>query len=264
MFFCRRVLRVFVPMAVLSATLLVSRAVADEALDKAFEALSTYEWGSDRSALLVIDNAVAASHGDAAVAKSIESRLVERLTSKPSPAAQDYICRQLSLVGTAASVPALADLLPDEKLSHMARYALERIPDDAATAALRAALPKVDGNLKVGVIHSLGVRRDAASTESLSALLNDKNETIVAAAAAALGNIGTSEAARTLGDFQTKASESLKLAAADAYLVCAERLLADGKKLEAMAIYRSLAGSDQPQHIRLAATRGMLAVAQQK
>jgi len=261
---CKRGLGIFVPLVIMSAALWVSRAAADEALDKAFEALRTYEWGSDRSALQVIDNAVAAAHGDAAVAKSIESRLAERLTSKPSPAAQDYICRQLSLVGTAASVPALADLLPDEKLSHMARYALERIPDDAAVAALRAALPKVDGNLKVGVIHSLGVRRDAASTDALSGLLTDKNETIVAASAGALGNIGTSEAARTLGEFQAKASESLKLAAADAYLACAERLLADGKKLEAMAIYRSLAGSDQPQHIRLAATRGLLAVAQQK
>ena len=45
----------------------------------------------------------------------------------------------------------------------MARYALERIPAAAAAAALRDALPKLTGTLKVGVIGSLGVRRDAAS-----------------------------------------------------------------------------------------------------
>ncbi len=32
------------------------------------------------------------------------------------------------VIGTAESVPALAALLPDKDLSHMARYALERIP----------------------------------------------------------------------------------------------------------------------------------------
>ena len=45
----------------------------------------------------------------------------------------------------------------------------------------------------------------------------------------------------------------------DACLVCAERLLADGKNSEALAVYKLLSGEDQPKHIRLAATNGMLA-----
>ena len=48
--------------------------------------------------------------------------------------------------------------------------------------------------------------------------------------------------------------------AADAYLACAERLLADGKKLEALAIYKALSKS-QIKHVQLAAMRGLLAVA---
>ncbi len=239
-------------------------AMADEALDKALDALKSYEWGSDRAALQAIDSAVAASHADAAAAKALEARLVEALKADPPQAAQDYLCRQLSLVGSAACVPAVAELLTDQKLSHMARYALERISDAAAVAALREALPKVDGDLKVGVINSLGVRRDAESTAALTALLADANEKVAGAAASALGDIGSSEAAKALGEFQAKASDSLKLVAADAYLACAEQLLADGKKLEAMAIYKSLATPDQPRHVRLAATRGLLAVTQQK
>ena len=50
----------------------------------------------------------------------------------------------------------------------------------------------------------------------------------------------------------------MKQAVADASLVCAERLLADGKKAEATLVYKSLCGEDQPKHVRLAATRGLL------
>jgi len=43
------------------------------------------------------------------------------------------------VVGTASSVPALAALLTDNELSHMARFALERMPAAEAGAALREA-----------------------------------------------------------------------------------------------------------------------------
>jgi hypothetical protein len=67
-----------------------------------------------------------------------------------------------------------------------------------------------------------------------------------------------------LEGFRGKAPEALRLAAADACLTCAERLLADGKKLEALAIYKALVGSDQPKHVRVAATRGLLAATGKK
>ena len=237
---------------------------ADEAVDKAFEALKTYDWGQDRSLLGAIDKAVAASNADAAAQKELETRLAAVLKTDVSGAAKDYVCRKLSLIGSAASVPALAGLLTDEKLSHMSRYALERMPDAEAVGAMRDALPKTSGKLKVGVINSLGVRRDADSTKALVGLLEDSDQEIVAASAAALGEIGTSEAAKTLGAFQEKAPEALRLAAADACLACAERLLADGKKAEAMLIYKSLSKPEQPKHVRLAAMRGLLAATGKK
>jgi len=238
---------------------LVQVASADEALDKALEALKTYDWGQDRAVLNPIEKAVAASHGDAAAQKALEAKLVAVLGSDATRAAKDFACRQLSLIGTADSVPALAALLPDAKLSHMGRYALERIADAAATKALRDALGKVNGLQKVGVINSLGVLRDAEATGALTALLGDSDAEIASAAAAALGSIGTAEAAKALGDFQKKAPEALKLAAADACLTCAERLLAAGNKVQALLIYKTLSAADQPKHVRLAAMRGMLA-----
>lgn len=247
----------------LSGVGLVATYAADEKLDKAFDALKTYDWGTDRSVLKPIDEAIVASHNDLAAKKSLEMRLVAALKANVPHAAKDYICRQLSLVGSAGCVPAVAELLPDEKLSHMARYALERIPDEEAVAAMRDALPKTSGKVKVGIINSLGVRRDAKSTAALVALLGDQDGEIASAAAAALGAIGTPEAAKALTDFQAKAPEKLQLAAADACLLCAERLAAAGNKAEAMALYKLLTKSDI-KHVKLAATRGMLSLVGKK
>jgi len=234
------------------------------AVDKAFEALKTYDWGTDRKTLDPIDDAVAATHGDAAARKELETRLLAVLKSGASRSAKDFVCRKLRTVGTVASVPALAALLPDQDLSHMARYALERIQSPEAGAALREALPKVGGALKVGVIGSLGARRDAASVPALAPLLADADKAVACAAACALGDIGTPQAGVAVGDFLKKAPEGVKTSVTDACLACAERLLADGHKPEAIALYKSLSGEDQPKHVRLAATRGLLAAAGKK
>ena len=233
-------------------------------MDKAFEALKTYNWGADRNLLKPIDEAVIAAHGDAAARKALEARLAAVLKTDASRDAKDFVCRKLMVIGTAESVPALGDLLGDKDLSHMARYALERMPAPEAAQALRDALPKVSGATKIGVIGSLGARRDAASAPALAALLGDADKTIACAAAYALGAIGSADAAKALGNVAKTAPEDLKKAVADASLICAERLLADGKKAEAMLVYKSLCGEDQPKHVRLAATRGLLAVAGKK
>jgi len=231
------------------------------AVDKAFETLKTYDWGQDRSVLAALDEAVAATHGDAAARKSLETRLAAVLKTDASRAAKDVVCRHLSLIGSADSVPALAELLTNQELAQMARYGLERIPDPAASAALRDGLAKTEGVLKVGVINSLGARRDAQSASLLTALVDNADPQVATAAVAALGAIGTPDAARTLGEVQKKATGPLQAAVADALLCCAERLLGAGKKVEAMAIYKTLNTEDQPKHVRLAAVRGLLAAA---
>ena len=232
-------------------------------LDQAFEALKSYDWGTDLKVLDPISDAVVATHSDAAARKELENRLAEALKSNVSRDAKDYVCRKLMIVGSAASTPALAALLPDAEHSHMARYALERIQAPEAAQALRDALPKVSNALKVGVIGSLGARRDTASVPALVALLSDADASVARSAAIALGDIGGVEAAKALTAAKPSAAE-VKSATTDASLACAEDLLAAGKKMEAMLVYKSLVGEDQPKHIRLAGTRGMLACAGKK
>jgi HEAT repeat protein len=228
-------------------------------LDAAIDALKTYDWGVDPSVLQPIEQAIVATHGDAAARADLESRLVAILQSEVSRDAKDYVCRKLMVIGSAACVPALASLLPSDELSHMARYALERIPADEAAEALRQAMSQVAGALKIGVISSLGVRGDEQSIAALGELIADADAQVGRAAAFALGAIRSDAAARALAT--AKPADRARSAVTDASLACAERLLHDGKKTEALAIYKGLAGAEQPSHVRLAATRGMLACA---
>ena len=228
-------------------------------LDQAFEALKTFDWGTDLNPLKPITEAVVASHADAPARQELETRLAAVLKTGVSRDAKDFVCRQLMLIGTAASVPTLAALLPEPDHSHMARYALERIPAAEAGQALRDALPKVNGVLKIGVISSLGVRGDADSVPALAALLADGDAAIASAAACALGDIRTPAAAKALS--AAKPAAAARQAVTDGSLCGAEALLAESQKAEALAIYKSLMGQDQPKHVRLAATRGMLACA---
>jgi len=224
-------------------------------LDKAFETLKTYDWGQDRNLLKPIDEAVVATHGDDAARKELETRLAAVLKTDVSRDSKQFVCRKLMVIGTASSVPTLAKLLTSEELSHMARYALERIPAPEAGRALRVALLMTKGELKVGVIASLGVRDEAESVAPLAALLGDSDASIARAAAIALGAIRSPEAAKALAGAKPTAIVT------DASLACAEEFLADGKKAEALATYKRLLKEDHPKHIKLAATRGMLACA---
>lgn len=232
-------------------------------LDGPFTALAAFDWGGDAAPLGVIDAAVVAAHGDAALTANLEKRLGSIISGASSRAAKDYACRKLSMIGTAASVPALAPLLTDPDESHMARFALERIPAPAAADALRQALGKVRGDLVVGMISSLANRRDTASVKPLTALL-DGDAKLAAAAAAALGRIATPDAAAALAVANPQAGPVAD-AVIDARLACADAFLAAGDREAARAIYQSIAtavgGAPQTHRaraVRVAATSGLL------
>ncbi|MEI6606884.1 MAG: HEAT repeat domain-containing protein [Verrucomicrobiota bacterium] len=226
-----------------------------EQLDKAFDALKTYDWGMDPNVVKPIDEAIVATHTDAAARKELEARLIAALKAEAPRAAKDVICRALKTIGTAAAVPALAPLLGDEKLSHMARYALERIPGPEASNALSAALLKVTPKLKVGVISSLGARGEATSLVPLTAMLADSDAAVGAAAATALGDLGSLEAAKAL--VTSKPVAATKGAVGAAALQCAQRLVKAGNKPAAKITYDKLLASTPSKVVKEAATLGL-------
>jgi HEAT repeat protein len=248
-----------------AGTATVAVAQADSAaLDKAFETLKTYDWGDDPKTLKAIDEAIIATHGDTAARKALEKRLVDALTGGISRSAVDYVCRRLRIVGTRQSIKALTALLPNENTSAIARYALERIPDEKAVEAMRDSLPKVSNKIKPGIMGSLGKRRDTKSIQAISKLLSDSDIEVAGAAAESLAMIGTPAAAGELSKFVKKASANMKIPVADACLICADQLLANGRKSEALALYNELKGDDQPSQVKAAAMKGIITAATKK
>jgi HEAT repeat protein len=167
-------------------------------------------------------------------------------------------CRELARVGDEEAVAPLAALLPDEKLSHMARYGLETIPSPSVDKALRDAAGKVQGRLLVGVIGSIGVRRDPKAVELLAKLLNDSDNDIAQAAARSLGSIGNSTAAKALLKALPGVSAANQLAFCEGLLRCAEAATAKDRRKDAMAIYDRLREISAPQQVRTAALRGAI------
>src|SRR5206468_571066 len=127
-----------------------------------------------------------------------ERELIAILGSDASEAEKALACKNLSIHGSSDAVPELAKLLANERLNSWARIALEAIPGKEVDEALRKAAESLQGRLLVGVLNSIGVRRDAAAVELLSGRLKDSDADVASAAAVALGHIGNGAAAKPL------------------------------------------------------------------
>lgn len=185
--------------------------------------------------------------------------LIRILTDAGSPEFQKAkACQRAGELGAKEAVPALSALLEDEHLSTYARYGLEPIPDPSADAALRAALSKLKGIQLIGVINSIGKRKDAKAGPALAKMVYGADAEVARAAVAALGSIGGAASVKELQAALAKTKGMTRMAAADASLVCAERLLADGKRDQALALYESLSAPDIPKPVRLAAMNGII------
>lgn len=219
----------------------------------------TAKWQSDtsRQPLLALSEMVVKDQGSAAQMRAMEQRFIAFLKSDATIAGKDFICKELSIMGSEASVPVLAGMLADAKTAELGRYALERIPGPAVDRALRESLAKTSGRTRVGVIDTLGVRRDAGSVSALRPLALGSQPAEASAALYALAKIADRPAVAILAEAQTKTSGPVKADAAEAYLQAANRLTASGDTAASVPIYRQLYTAGVPGTVRAAALHGM-------
>ena len=228
-------------------------------LEQSFELLKEFKVGTDSTGLIPIERAVMEVHGNEAARAALEKRLVPYLANSYSSVTRSFVCRQLVLIGSATSVPAVSPLIVDEELSVHARNVLEHIPGAESEKALRDALGQARGRTRIGVINSVAARRDASSTPVLVKILSEDPDS-AAAAAKALGEIGTSEAGKALIAARGKGPAPVQKAVVDGMLICAERLVSAGQRSQAIALIEPLTDAAQPKHVRLAASRMLSAV----
>lgn len=167
-----------------------------------------------------------------------EEQLLAVLKSSASAGEKCNACRELQLRGTEKSIPVLAGLLSDADISHCARIALETMPYPAVDAVFREAATKTSGLVKAGILDSLGQGRDAEALPLLTAALEDKDTKVVAAAALALGRIGTLEAAKALYAAHDKAQGESRTTIENGFL------LAPFRGIVAIALTDELASPD--------------------
>jgi HEAT repeat protein len=163
----------------------------------------------------------------------------------------------LRIIGSAASVPTLAKMLGAADTADMARYALERIPGAPVDQALRAMLPKASGKEKIGIVNTLGRRKDAGAVAALRKLALGGDSAMAAAAAAALGQIADPAAVAGLAAMRPNTSGALRTEVDEAYLRCAEQMMEKGNNKGAFALFKELNASPEPEMIRIAALRGL-------
>lgn len=148
----------------------------------------------------------------------------------------------------------MAALLSDPHLSCYARFGMEPNPDPSVDDAFRAALPKLSGKLQIGVINSIGVRRDANAIDALAKLIGHGDPEIAQSAAASVGMIGGPRAAQVLRTALRQTQPPVFPVVARAMLLCAESVIA-ADRAHGLDLYRELSAETMPKPVRLAALR---------
>ena len=244
------------PWALIAAAALVSTSLGQEGADPYVEVLS-YKIDQPRTLVAALEAEIRAA--SAQELSAIEGRLIRIVQSAQATSdAKNWACRQLRQAGSERSVAALAPLLADPDLATVARWALQSIPGDKVDEALRAALGKVEGDLKAGVICTIGSRGDVKAIPLLAPLAGDKNPVIAEAALYALGHVGGPEALQAIQD--ATVPESLKRYRAHAFLLCAEQA-AETNPPDAATVYGVVFFQCEDAVVAVAAQRGWLATA---
>ena len=238
---------------------LVAAAEADSLarLDQALKTAAAYEYGKDSAALTLAEQIVVDSVKDPARRAAVEEKLVQALNAPGTRDGKEFLCRQLFTIGTARSVAALETLLTDASLSHIARFALGRNESAEAVEALRRALGQTKGPIQAGILNTLGLRRDEKALPDMAKLIGSPDPLVAKAAAAAVGEVGGTEAVKALEAARAKAPAEVRPRIDAGLLVSADRLLAAGQTAAAVKVYEELYRPDRSRHFRIAALRGL-------
>jgi HEAT repeat protein len=226
------------------------------AQDEPYRQLRAYDF-QERASLAAIQKQIVEARGAPARLAPIEAKLIAVLKDPGAKfGGKQEACKFLGSMGTAQSVPALLAMLKaDIRQADAARYALERIAAPEAAAALRGALASATGPIRIGIVNSLGARRDGASVPALRKLALSQERATRLAAVEALGMVGSEDALAAL-----QAGGRRDVAVQKALLRCAEGLVRSGKPAAAQGAYVALAQPGMQGVVRVSAMRALAAM----
>ncbi len=230
-------------------------------LEAILKDLATIEYSRDEAVLYRLREYVLAHNKSEASRAACEQELLAGLGAATQPYAVLALCRALRLVGSEDSVPALEKLLANEATTDAARYALEKIPGAAAEAALLRSLGATQGQVKTGIVSSLGQMRSPEAVDPLAALIFDPDAGLARAAVISLGRIGGAAGSAALAEAYGKAEGALKTELAYALLGSIDLQIADRDFSAALALADKLLAAPPealPSALRQAAFKAKL------
>lgn len=152
---------------------------------------------------------------------------------------RDFLLQQLRLIADEQNVASIVRWLTDEQSSAPAIAVLLSVGKGAAEA-IRVALPRSTGRVRLGLVQALGDLRDETAAPAITALLSEPDVETRTTAARALSHIGKADSADSL----LKASDSgegfERVAMTDACLTLAQTLAASGNREAARGILTHL------------------------
>jgi len=229
-----------------------------EMFSKNLTTISHYEFGQSREAHKDVRQFISLASQSKKATQRIEKELIKFLKSNATITGKQFVSHLLADIGSETSVSTLATMLYDSSTTEMARFALEKIPHKSADEALRTALVKADSKVKIGIINSLGKRRDEESVSQIKKMVLSSDEQIASAAIVALGKIASEEAITTLEEAKDKVTPEIHNVLVFALLDCADALHLQNKNDRAYKIYEELFASSDKYPVRFAALRGMV------
>ncbi len=218
--------------------------------------LAAYSFGQSRQLLSDIEEKVKLSITDSKAKCALAAQLSGILMlDGASRESKDFVCRQLALIGGASEVRVLEKLLRDPATADMARYALERIPEEEVDRVLLDALDYTEGYLKIGVVNSLANRRSPQAVKPLSAFASGEDELIAEAAIAGLGRIGLTKSHAALLKLVKKVPVSRQDKVLEALLFSADAM---GESRRAFRAYSTVYQYAQNPTTKAAALYGLV------
>lgn len=230
---------------------------SERSLNDILKELARYQPGQNDDILLALRQQVHAQMTSALNRSSCEEQLLAFLEGQATLDGKMEACRFLRIFGTERSVSVMGRMLLREKYSDMARYILEKISLESADVVLLQGLTQSQGQIKIGIITSLGQRKAKAATSELTKLLTGP-EQLAMAAAASLGQIGDDKAIKALSNALNSTQGGLQIQVAASLLKCADDQSALGKEDVAFKLYQSVFSAPVDNSLRQAALEGKL------
>lgn len=248
----------------MQALLLGGDAATESRIDAMLADIAGHDWGGDRTVLIAFSDTLRSLHGIPERLAVVQEKMTRLLLSPAPPAAKQYICQELGIMGDEKALPALTALAKDSAFFDMALSAVERIPGPGPEKVLMKLLSGKQGRERIGIVNALGNRRASVAVPSLRKLATGGDPEAALAAVAALGKIADPASVQALRKIFDSAQEPLRRCAAEALLICAGSRLQAGRKDEAADLYRIFTDRGEPDPVRTAAHIGMLRAAQDK